>query len=208
MLGEADLSDYLAQRVRIACLVLSEEANADSKIKHVRATWARRCTRAFYLTTKSNANTNTITITSPITNTTTSSNLNAGSNTTAENSTSNLGNAQRDPELLQLDLGPESRDILWGKTREGFKYMHDHHLNDFDWFLKADDDTYVILENLRYLVKYVDALFSFQFLFSLLISIFTFPEQKGGSLGMKKKKKGPSNVWGNLLSPLENGLFK
>lgn len=35
----------------------------------------------------------------------------------------------------------ETRDKLWDKTKKSFQYVYDLHFDEFDWFLKADDDT-------------------------------------------------------------------
>ncbi|XP_017066355.1 glycoprotein-N-acetylgalactosamine 3-beta-galactosyltransferase 1 [Drosophila eugracilis] len=58
--------------------------------------------------------------------------------------------SQTDPNLsiLKMDI-PETRGNLYAKVRTGMAYAHKHYLNDFDWFLKADDDTYIVMENLR-----------------------------------------------------------
>ena len=53
---------------------------------------------------------------------------------------------------IGLDV-PEGREHLTGKTMQAFRYVYEHYKDDADWFMKADDDTYVILENLRYFLR-------------------------------------------------------
>lgn len=46
----------------------------------------------------------------------------------------------------------EGRDQLYWKTIRAFHYVMEKHGDEADWFLKADDDTYVIVDNLRWIL--------------------------------------------------------
>ncbi|XP_076076046.1 glycoprotein-N-acetylgalactosamine 3-beta-galactosyltransferase 1-like [Mytilus galloprovincialis] len=57
------------------------------------------------------------------------------------------------PNVVYLDLAKDGRKHLTDKVVRIFDYVHTH-FTEYDWFLKADDDTYVILENLRHFLSY------------------------------------------------------
>lgn len=65
------------------------------------------------------------------------------------------------PELNSTDQGPNFVNLnktsdyskLTIKTIETLLYVYKNLIDEFDWVLKADDDTFVIVENLRYFLS-------------------------------------------------------
>jgi len=50
--------------------------------------------------------------------------------------------SQEDSELGAIDVGvPEDRNNLYLKMRKALEYVYQNYVEDYDWFLKADDDT-------------------------------------------------------------------
>ena len=59
-----------------------------------------------------------------------------------------------DPRIsaVKVDVEP-GRDHLTAKTMKSFEMAYRKYSKEYNWFLKADDDTYIIVENLRYLLS-------------------------------------------------------
>lgn len=51
--------------------------------------------------------------------------------------------------VITIPMKEDSRDHLWHKVIEAFSFLYKHHLHDYDWFMKADDDTYVLVDRLK-----------------------------------------------------------
>ncbi|XP_062397294.1 glycoprotein-N-acetylgalactosamine 3-beta-galactosyltransferase 1-A [Sardina pilchardus] len=62
--------------------------------------------------------------------------------------------SEADPDLPAVGLGTgEGRDQLYWKTIKAFHYVLENHADEADWFLKADDDTFVVVDNLRWVLS-------------------------------------------------------
>ena len=55
-----------------------------------------------------------------------------------------------DPNIPFVYLNISDKyELITNKAIETMKYIYDNHLNDFDWYLRANDDTYIVMENLK-----------------------------------------------------------
>ena len=110
-----------SKSVRICCLILTIPSNFLTRARAVHETWAPRCDRHFFV----------------------SENFTNGTITSEQ--------SQFIKQLPRLPIAnfPSGRQHLTEKVTRAFLFVHQHYLHDFDWFVKADDDTYIILDNLR-----------------------------------------------------------
>ncbi|KAK1937816.1 Glycoprotein-N-acetylgalactosamine 3-beta-galactosyltransferase 1 [Phytophthora citrophthora] len=109
---------------RVLCFVNTISVHHKTRAQAVAETWGQRCEKLLFFSNVSD----TVTIA-------------AGTE------------KERSFEVIPLDV-PADHDHLWQKHKATLQYVHEHFRHDYDWIYKADDDAYVIMENLRnYLLR-------------------------------------------------------
>lgn len=104
---------------RVLCLILTSPKSFLTRTVAVNNTWAPRCDRYFFIT-----------------------------ETPTDRSSPEFEISQ------QLPIAPLPNVVpgyyhLTRKSVLSFLFAYEHYLNDFDWFVKADDDTYLFMDNLK-----------------------------------------------------------
>ncbi|CAF4000414.1 unnamed protein product [Adineta steineri] len=105
---------------RVLCLIVTAPKYFLDRVKAVNATWGPRCDRYFFITEY------------------------IPQNMTLQQ----INFAQQIPIAPIQNITP-GYDHLTQKTTLAFLFAYEKYFNDFDWFVKADDDTYLIVENLK-----------------------------------------------------------
>ena len=115
--------------IRVLCLILTSPKNFLTRTKAVNETWAPRCDRYFFITEY-----------------------------TRETMTKEqVGFAEQVP-IASINNITAGYDHLTQKSVLGFLFAYENYFNDFEWFLKADDDTFLIVENLKAFLSEQNAL--------------------------------------------------
>jgi hypothetical protein len=106
--------------IRVCCLILTTPKNLLNRAKAINDTWAPRCDRYFFIT---EINRDTMT-------------------------PDQLKFTQQIPIAPIKDIIP-GYDHLTQKSTLAFLFAYENYFNDCDWFVKADDDTYLLVDNLK-----------------------------------------------------------
>ena len=116
-----NLNQTSPQLPRVLCLILTNPKYFPTRVVAVNKTWAPRCDGYYFISEPS---------------------------------------ADKDPNSAEVEISKKlpiapiknitaGYEHLTQKSVLAFLFAYEHHFNDFDWFIKADDDTYLFVDNLR-----------------------------------------------------------
>ncbi|UJR27208.1 hypothetical protein I4U23_008504 [Adineta vaga] len=138
-----DYSDTHVLTTRICCFILTAPKYFLTRAKAINDTWASRCDRYFFVSEY------------------------AIDMMTSEE----LNFTQHIPiaPLKELNAGYTH---LTQKSTLSFIHAYENYLNDYEWFVKADDDTYLVVENLKAFLSEQNASepITFGYNFKILVS--------------------------------------
>ena len=105
---------------RVLCLILTSPKSFLTRVKAVNDTWGPRCDRYFFITEYPEKNA----------------------------SSEQLKFAQQIPIASIKNITP-GYDHLTQKSTLAFLFAYQNYFNDCDWFVKADDDTFLFVDHLK-----------------------------------------------------------
>ncbi|CAF4216312.1 unnamed protein product, partial [Rotaria sordida] len=105
---------------RILCLIFTSANTLLTRARAVHETWASRCDKYYFIC-----------------------------EIIPKNLTHNEIQLIKSMPIASINNTLPGYNHLTLKSRLSFHFAYEHHQNDFDWFVKADDDTYLIVENLK-----------------------------------------------------------
>lgn len=128
--NNAPIESSVKRKPKIFCVITTRAENHGLKAVHVKNTWAKRCDRFIFLSSEHNEDLPAIKV----------------CNEEDRNHLWCKVSNKSFPSLLPILPLPS-------QTKNGLQYIHDQFGDDFDWFLKADDDSYIIIDNLRHFLS-------------------------------------------------------
>jgi glycoprotein-N-acetylgalactosamine 3-beta-galactosyltransferase len=127
-INELNLVDYY--RSRLFCFVLTNQDHLDDQARAVYETWGYRCGRFIFI-----------------------ARLNSSRSYTIFDNENNFLKKTQLPIQYIPTLPDEKYSHLSDKIRATLLFISKYYPN-YNWYLKADDDTYIIIENLlRFLIS-------------------------------------------------------
>uniref|UniRef100_A0A0N5CAI5 N-acetylgalactosaminide beta-1,3-galactosyltransferase n=1 Tax=Strongyloides papillosus TaxID=174720 RepID=A0A0N5CAI5_STREA len=106
-----NVAGELNNKVKVFCIFLTTPKNKQSRIRHQKNTWVKRCNAYIYAS----------------------------------------GSDDEDIPAIKAFRDDHYR-YSYAKIDHAFRYVYKHYIDKYDWFLKIDCDTYVVMENLRMLL--------------------------------------------------------
>lgn len=76
--------------------------------------------------------------------------------------------------IVSIGKSREGYEHLSSKSIAGFEYIYQHEFDRFDWFIKTDDDTYVIIDNLRKFLQDKDPSYPVSYGYNFRVGMFAY----------------------------------